>query len=83
MTNNDNLPFFFFFLSDPTKPVQLQAVTPIAERFHSVAWPQLTQRNREPYLEISMQNFINRKINNFTVTMIVFYLVNFSNFQII
>ncbi|VDK87604.1 unnamed protein product [Onchocerca ochengi] len=38
---------------DPTKPVQLQAVTPIAERFHSAAWPQLTQRNREPYLEIT------------------------------
>ncbi|VDK75259.1 unnamed protein product [Litomosoides sigmodontis] len=38
---------------DPTKPVQLQAMTPIAERFHSAAWPQLTQRNREPYLEIT------------------------------
>uniref|UniRef100_A0A0R3RTA7 COesterase domain-containing protein n=1 Tax=Elaeophora elaphi TaxID=1147741 RepID=A0A0R3RTA7_9BILA len=38
---------------DPTKPVQLQALTPIAERFHSAAWPQLTQRNREPYLEIT------------------------------
>ncbi|VDP21500.1 unnamed protein product [Onchocerca flexuosa] len=35
----------YFCLSDPTKPVQLQAVTPIAERFHSAAWPQLTQRN--------------------------------------
>ncbi|MCP9257032.1 Neuroligin-1 [Dirofilaria immitis] len=38
---------------DPIKPVQLQAITSIAERFHSVAWPQLTQRNREPYLEIT------------------------------
>ncbi|KAL3989801.1 Neuroligin-1 domain protein [Acanthocheilonema viteae] len=38
---------------DPTKPAQLPATTSIAERFHSAAWPQLTQRNREPYLEIT------------------------------
>ncbi|EFO24748.2 hypothetical protein LOAG_03741 [Loa loa] len=43
----------FIKSGDPTKPVQLQALTPIAERFHSAAWPQLTQRNREPYLEIT------------------------------
>ncbi|CAG9535697.1 unnamed protein product [Cercopithifilaria johnstoni] len=38
---------------DPTKSVQLQTIKPIAERFHSTTWPQLTQRNREPYLEIT------------------------------
>lgn len=38
---------------DPSKPVLLSSDFPIEERFHSTAWPQFNQVNREPYLEIS------------------------------
>ncbi|VDK43961.1 unnamed protein product [Anisakis simplex] len=41
------------YSSDPSKPVSLTANYPLEERFHSTAWPQFNQANREAYLEIS------------------------------
>ncbi|CAJ0574213.1 unnamed protein product, partial [Mesorhabditis spiculigera] len=38
---------------DPSKPQGMTRTSSIEERFHSIAWPQFDQPNREAYLEIT------------------------------
>ncbi|KAK6036755.1 hypothetical protein COOONC_25740 [Cooperia oncophora] len=38
---------------DPSKPASMQKSFPMGDAFHSTAWPQFDQPNREAYLEIS------------------------------
>ncbi|KJH41052.1 Carboxylesterase [Dictyocaulus viviparus] len=38
---------------DPTKPVLMSKSVPMGDAFHSTAWPQFDQPNREAYLEIT------------------------------